>query len=97
MDFRAFRLLLRFAVSLTIGGSLLFAAPSGPPGKKQEDSSIQEARSFGQAMEWFKKAEALIGTPKENSEEQAELFKKAIEIMPDIHLPKKNKGSGGSI
>ena len=35
-------------------------------------------------MEWFKKAEAMIGTPQENSEEQAELFRKAIQAKPDF-------------
>jgi len=33
---------------------------------------------------FFKKAEDMIGTPKENSNEQLELFQKAIEIKPDF-------------
>ena len=47
-------------------------------------STAEDARIYREAMVWFKKAEALIGTPQENSEEQATLFRKTLEIKPDF-------------
>ena len=47
-------------------------------------STLQDAKVYREAMVWFKKAEAFIGTPKENSEEQADLFRKALAIKPDF-------------
>lgn len=50
----------------------------------QQVPTVKDVKAYEQAMEWFKKAQALIGTPKENSDEQAELFKKAIAIRPEF-------------
>ena len=50
----------------------------------QQVPTTKDIKAYEQAMEWFKKAQALIGTPKENSDEQAELFKKAIAIRPEF-------------
>ena len=36
------------------------------------------------ALEWFRKGEELIGTPEENSQQQTEYFKKAVELAPDF-------------
>ncbi len=47
-------------------------------------STEADAKQYQQAMVWFKKAEAMIDTPKENTEEQASLFQKAVEIKPDF-------------
>src|SRR2546426_1176776 len=47
-------------------------------------STVEDAKVYREAMVWFKKAEALIGTPKENTEEQAGFFKTALEIKPDF-------------
>jgi len=47
-------------------------------------STEDDAKIWGEARGWFKKGEALIGTPKENSDEQAAFFRKALEIKPDF-------------
>ena len=57
---------------------------SVPEKAKKKASPIEEAKSRRDAMEFFKKAEAMIGTPGENSEEQADLFRKAIQAKPDF-------------
>jgi tetratricopeptide (TPR) repeat protein len=46
--------------------------------------TMDDAKVYRDAMAFFKKAEDMIGTPKENSNEQLELFQKAIEIKPDF-------------
>ena len=51
---------------------------------KKKISPIEEAKASREAMAWFKKAEAMIATPNENSEEQAELFRKALQAKPDF-------------
>ena len=61
---------------------LLLAAQADSVKKKV--NPVEEAKTFREAMDWFKKAEAMIGTPSENSEEQAELFRKAIQAKPDF-------------
>src|SRR5262245_39894920 len=71
----------RFIASLAVL-ALLLTATGFPQGKKV--STVEDARVYREAMVWFKKAEALIGTPKENSDEQAGLFRKALEIKPDF-------------
>lgn len=50
----------------------------------QQVSTLKDVKAYQEAMGWFKKAEAMIGTPKENSEEQADLFRKAVAIYPDF-------------
>jgi tetratricopeptide (TPR) repeat protein len=59
-------------------------AQSGAPKGNSKVPSMDEAKTHRDAMVPFKKAEAMIGTPKENSNEQAELFLKAIQIQPDF-------------
>jgi len=54
------------------------------PPAKQQSPAEKDIKAYSEAMGWFKKAEAMIGTPQENSEEQAELFRKAISIKPDF-------------
>jgi tetratricopeptide (TPR) repeat protein len=61
-----------------------FAAQTASPKTKKQVSTIEDAKVYREAMSWFKKAEAMIGTPQENSEEQAELFRKALAIKPDF-------------
>lgn len=48
----------------------------------QKVPTVQDVKAYGEARDWFRKAEAMIGTAKENTEEQADLFRKAIAIMP---------------
>lgn len=62
---------------------LVFPTPASIHAQKKV-STVDDAKVYREAMVWFKKAEAMIGTPKENSEEQAELFRKALEIKPDF-------------
>jgi tetratricopeptide (TPR) repeat protein len=54
------------------------------PQEKEDVPSIEDARKFNEAYEWVTKAEALMGTPKENSDEQAEYYLKATQIKPDF-------------
>jgi tetratricopeptide (TPR) repeat protein len=68
---------------LLLAGTPLYAQSRALKSEKNEVSA-KEAKIFGDAMVWFKKAEAMIGTAKENSDEQAELFFKAIQIKPDF-------------
>ncbi len=42
------------------------------------------------ALEWFRKGEELIGTPEENSPQQTEYFKKAVELAPDFSAARYN-------
>ena len=42
------------------------------------------------ALEWFRKGEELIGTPEENSQQQTEYFKKAVELAPDFSAARYN-------
>ena len=42
------------------------------------------------ALVWFRKGEELIGTPEENSPEQTEYFKKAVELAPDFSAARYN-------
>src|SRR5207249_1740290 len=60
----------------------LYAPSASAQAKKV--STAEDARIYREAMVWFKKAEALIGTPQENGDEQAALFRKALEIKPDF-------------
>jgi hypothetical protein len=53
-------------------------------GQTQKIPKAGDVKAYQEAMAWFKKAEAMIGTPKENSQEQADLFKKALGIKPDF-------------
>jgi hypothetical protein len=52
--------------------------------QNQKPPTADDVKVYKEAMGWFKKAEAMIGTLKENSEEQAELFRKALEIKSDF-------------
>ena len=42
------------------------------------------------ALEWFRKGEELIGTDRQNSEEQAEYFEKALQAAPDFNAARYN-------
>jgi tetratricopeptide (TPR) repeat protein len=46
--------------------------------------TISDDKIYQEAMVWFKKAEEMIGTPKEYSDEQAALFLKSLQIKPDF-------------
>lgn len=52
--------------------------------QSQQVPTVKDVKAYQEAMTWFKKGEAMIGTPKENSEEQADLFRKALQIKPDF-------------
>src|SRR5215510_6360389 len=73
---------MTFSVNLAVLTLLLGAPAVFAQGKKV--STVEDARVYREAMVWFKKAEALIGTPKEHSDEQAGLFRKSLEIKPDF-------------
>ena len=83
MRIRVYGCFLGLAMILSLACSDGLSAQSDS-GKEGRVRTVQDARIYREAMVWFKKAEALIGTPKENSDEQAELFQKAIQIMPDF-------------
>jgi tetratricopeptide (TPR) repeat protein len=74
-----------FRTSLLV---LLVSAAVFPQARSKTSNSgkgstvIADTQNYQEAMGWFRKAEALIGTAKENGEEQAELFRKAISIRP---------------
>lgn len=65
------------ALLIAFGAAIAFGQAQQPP-------SPQDVKAYQEAMGWFKKAEAMIGTSKENSEEQADLFRKALAIKPDF-------------
>jgi tetratricopeptide (TPR) repeat protein len=52
--------------------------------KKPASSAIHEAEIYQEAMSWFRKGEDMVKTDRESSDEQAEMFRKAIEIRPDF-------------
>ncbi len=52
--------------------------------QSQKVPTAKDVKAYQEAMAWFKKGEAMIGTPKENSDEQAEFFRKALQIKPDF-------------
>ena len=57
------------------------------PAKKEAvstKSDIKEIETYQKAMSWFQKGEAMIGTESENSDEQMEMFRKAIETYPEF-------------
>jgi tetratricopeptide (TPR) repeat protein len=59
-------------------------AQSGASKNDKKGVTANDAKIFGEALVWFQKAEAMIGTPKEYSDEQTELFLKALQIKPDF-------------
>jgi tetratricopeptide (TPR) repeat protein len=70
---------------LLIGGiSLAAQKPKEKQTQSKKTVTMEDAKIYQEAMVWFKKAEAMIGTPQENSEAQMELFLKATQIMPDF-------------
>jgi tetratricopeptide (TPR) repeat protein len=75
--------ILLLSASLFIAGIHLYAQ-SGASKSDTKGVTANDAKIYGEAMVWFKKAEAMIGTPKEYSDEQAELFLKALQIKPDF-------------
>ena len=78
-------MLSRYPVAAAIG--LLFftvALYAANPQEKDDVPSVEDARKFNEAYEWVTKAEELMGTPKENSEEQASYYLKATQIKPDF-------------
>jgi tetratricopeptide (TPR) repeat protein len=80
--------MMRFRFRRRILGMLavIVLASSGAAGsvQAQKTATLQDVKAYGEAREWFRKAEDLIGTAKENSEEQADLFRKAITLKPDF-------------
>jgi tetratricopeptide (TPR) repeat protein len=75
--------ILLFSIILPIAGIHLHAQSGASKGDKK-GVTVNDARIYGEAMGWFKKAEEMIGTPKEYSDEQAEFFIKALQIKPDF-------------
>lgn len=51
----------------------------------REKKKKEGASTYEESVAWFKKGEAMIGTAKENSEEQAEAFRHAAELQPDFY------------
>lgn len=76
------KVLASLAVLCMVSTSL--AVQTVSPKTKGKVSTVDDAKVYREAMTWFKKAEAMIGTPEENSEEQADLFRKALQIKPDF-------------
>jgi tetratricopeptide (TPR) repeat protein len=84
MTFRtAVNRICRVLVLLLISANAMSQGQKIPPAKQQGPTE-KEIKAYSEAMGWFKKAEAMIGTPQENTEEQADLFRKAIAIKPDF-------------
>jgi tetratricopeptide (TPR) repeat protein len=75
---------LTLAVSILLFFPFCFSFQSEKSKQDKKVSTIENAKVFREATAWFKKGEALIGTEKENSDEQAALFLKAIQIQPDF-------------
>jgi tetratricopeptide (TPR) repeat protein len=83
-----------FVAALMVGASLLGGLVSSvltpldaAPRSAAQDKKIptlEDAKVYREAMVWFKAGEAMIGTPQENSAEQAALFRKALTIKPDF-------------
>ena len=69
-----------------LAGCLILPAQStsAQKPKPKKKVTLNDAKVYREAMVWFKKAEAMIGTPEENSDEQMQFFQKAIQIMPDF-------------
>jgi tetratricopeptide (TPR) repeat protein len=63
---------------------LLAQKPKAKKPQPKKTVTMEDAKIYQEAMVWFKKAEAMIGTPNENSEAQLELFLKATQIMPNF-------------
>jgi tetratricopeptide (TPR) repeat protein len=76
--------LLLWLTAMMLFGFSISAAQSGSQQPKKKVPTLEEAKVYHEAYEWVRKAQAMIGTPKENSDEQAELFLKAIKIKPDF-------------
>jgi len=53
---------------------------------------MREIELYMEAMSWFRKGEDMIGTDKENGDEQAEMFRKAIEVRPEFPQAHYNLG-----
>ena len=86
MSINTKRSLLLSLFSVLLAGCALVLAQTGTAQKPQpkKNVTLEDAKVYREAMIWFKKAEAMIGTSKENSDEQMECFLKAIQIMPDF-------------
>jgi len=66
-----------------VGNTNLLAQSAKTP-DAAATSVLKEIEIFQEAMSWFQKGEAMIGTDDQNSGEQAEMFRKAIEIRPEF-------------
>jgi tetratricopeptide (TPR) repeat protein len=73
-----------FLTTILFIAGINLRAQTVSPKKDSKGVTANDAKIYGEAMAWFKKAEAMIGTAKENSDEQAELFLKALQIKPDF-------------
>ena len=68
---------------LLCGGADLWA--QSVKTKKTTAISVErEVENYREAMSWFRKGEDMVGTERESSDEQAEMFMKAVEIRPDF-------------
>jgi tetratricopeptide (TPR) repeat protein len=84
MRLHILRIGILFLFSFLFISGIYLHAQSVAPKKESKGVTANDAKIYGEAMVWFKKAEKMIGTPKENSDEQAELFLKALQIKPDF-------------
>jgi Tfp pilus assembly protein PilF len=84
MRLNTLRIGILFLCAILFIGGIYLQAQSVASKKDSKAVTTNDAKIYGEAMGLFKKAEAMIGTPKENSEEQAELFLKALQIKPDF-------------
>jgi protein O-GlcNAc transferase len=84
MNMKSFNRLLLSAAGILFAAVMVLPSESDTAGTMHDADISDELRVYREAMVWFKKAEAMIGTPEENSEKQADLFRKAIEINPDF-------------
>ena len=83
MDRRS--MFLRYAVSAIVGIFIgMGVSYAEDPQQQKNVPTIEDAKIFHEAYDWVKKAEALMGTPEENSEVQAGYYLKAIQIKPDF-------------
>jgi tetratricopeptide (TPR) repeat protein len=84
MNFTAPRIVILSLAAMVFLATIGLHAQSGASPDGSAEVTENDAKIYKEAMEWFKKAEAMIGTPREFSNEQAELFLKAIQIKPDF-------------
>ena len=76
--------ILLSVILLVSGGDCELWGQTAKAKKTQDDAVVRETATYREAMSWFRKGEDMIGTDRENSEEQVEMFLKAITIRPEF-------------